>query len=353
VLRGPLPPSTGKKLQSVATLCNGEVAKVIERLRICGGKGAFLRLADGRGWVLDFVEGSQTLQRLDSPRASLLTSLTTPLAAAFEEGATATERELLEHDEDKEGGPETETGDWRYVVVDPRGITLRSLPTSGKSAKIKTRLEEGQVVQVVERHSSEGVQYLRVEDPAGWAFDRRCGPSGGCLRMMEAVIECGEWCYRIAGNCARYSRCSTTSSAKIGPSLEKGALINVRQRLQVRGATYLKSEDGASWICQRSASDSCVEGPLKVQDMYDLGATVIPNEIFLMKYPTSEASARTKMCVLNGSLLNVTTMVHTSEGRWAFVEQKRSNGSGLKGWAPAGTLDMNDVMRDQVPWAAC
>lgn len=44
-----------------AFLNNEEVVQVKERVRPVNAKGCFLRLADGRGWVVDFVDGQQAL----------------------------------------------------------------------------------------------------------------------------------------------------------------------------------------------------------------------------------------------------------------------------------------------------
>merc|ERR1711904_646343 len=44
-------------------LTPGEVVQISERVRPLTGKGSFLKLADGRGYVVDFMDGKQMMRR--------------------------------------------------------------------------------------------------------------------------------------------------------------------------------------------------------------------------------------------------------------------------------------------------
>ena len=47
----------------------------MERVRPIQMKGTFLRLADGRGWALDFLDGRQVLQRVTAGQDSVFSPL--------------------------------------------------------------------------------------------------------------------------------------------------------------------------------------------------------------------------------------------------------------------------------------
>lgn len=88
--------------------------------------------------VRDFLAGCQQVNRLEDDVVSPV---------------------LLTGSED-----EVDAGEWKYIVLDPKGVTLRSHATYEKAAKLKDRLEEGEVVSVLERRDgADTVGLSRVE----------------------------------------------------------------------------------------------------------------------------------------------------------------------------------------------
>eukprot|EP00929_Paragymnodinium_shiwhaense_P121568 TRINITY_DN93842_c0_g1_i1.p1 TRINITY_DN93842_c0_g1~~TRINITY_DN93842_c0_g1_i1.p1 ORF type:complete len:556 (+),score=110.31 TRINITY_DN93842_c0_g1_i1:143-1810(+) len=378
-----------------ATLSCGDIATVVERLRPLSGKGSFLRLADGRGWVLDFVNGSRTVHPVDdAAKANLMSAMGKSNTSSSSQGGDRTPMRATTTSKGSSGGglgggllsqvlPTSEKacsqaaltafarsfaeeGRWHYVVLEPRGITLRSSPSWDDSVKLKARIEEGELITVCERFGKDGAQFVRLDDasmPAGqsgggWVFDRR-PEAGARLRLLEVHVEAGSWFYRVIDSKrpTLHRRCSLAASTRTsanGP--EKGALVTVSQRVQVGSAFFLKLSDFDAWLCDRRGSLASVEGPVEVQDMFGMGAVVSePAGIYLRKAPTHEAWARTKLFILQGSTLNVTHTVWLQTGdreeRWASVE--RLGSSGMTGWVLADELHLADLMRDSAPWAAC
>jgi len=92
------------KAKKRTSLSEQDTVEITEKVRPLNGKGNFLRLADGRGWVLDYIEGRQVLQRQwYSDNAEPLSSSDTsfqPLAlSSFSPhglGSTAQPRKLSE-----------------------------------------------------------------------------------------------------------------------------------------------------------------------------------------------------------------------------------------------------------------
>jgi len=104
---------------------------VVADARVQIADSCFLRLADGRGWVFDRKDGF-------------------PMVAPLCEGL------------------------WHYTVTDPDGVGIRKWPTLDDSARkgCKHVLHNGPLVVVDGRVSLGGVNYLRLADGRGWAFDR-------------------------------------------------------------------------------------------------------------------------------------------------------------------------------------
>mmetsp|Transcript_35900 Transcript_35900/g.101051 ORF Transcript_35900/g.101051 Transcript_35900/m.101051 type:complete len:472 (+) Transcript_35900:141-1556(+) len=318
----------------------GDMVTAVERVRPLIGRGAFLKLAGINGWVLDFADGAQTLMRVaeeDDDRDETL-----PRGpAAF--GATA------KGPDDAFGEPEF--GEWTYIVLDPRGMTLRGRPTYDKGAKISSRLEEGELVTVVERQSGASTVFLRVDfdGHVGWAFDRQPG-SSSAMRMMEVQLDQGNWFYRIVSDrgCALRSRCSTSESSKVGPGPEKGALVRIGQRAKVGGTTFLRLQDGAGWIFDHRDAKTVAEGPVEVQTMRKAHATVCTEDaIFLHKAPTNESWARTNMVVLPNAKVQVSFKAYIEGDQWMEV----SKPGGMEGWVPADVLEFEFAVTNVPGWA--
>merc|ERR1712224_774303 len=96
-----------------------------------------------------------------------------------------------------------EIGEWMYIVVDPKGIALRSEPSYNKDERPRnscaTKLREGELVRVVERrplaHST--TCWLRLAE-GGWCVDIHVGPKGDsqdCL--LEVQVEEHNRVYRV------------------------------------------------------------------------------------------------------------------------------------------------------------
>ncbi|CAE8632585.1 unnamed protein product, partial [Polarella glacialis] len=245
--------------------------------------------------VLDFAHGSQMLRRV---QASLGEYDLSPVRKG-------SRNELDQLDLEK-----PELGEWRYIILDPKGITLRSRPTVDKSFKLNTRVDEGEIVNVVERRASASTVFLRLETDTGqlgWAFDAQPGP-GACLRMQEAPIETGSWYYQVSSDrsCCPRSRCSSSDACKIGRCLYKGCLVKVEQRIEVGLATFLLLADGGYICANKDGLTPFVEGPLAVH-VVNNSTGVISTEggVSLLKAPTTEPWAQTRMVLLAESRICV------------------------------------------------
>jgi len=100
-------------------------------------------------------------------------------------------------------------------------MALRSGPEYNHSNKLRTRLEEGELVTVVERCLGEGTTWLRLNWPQGWAFDVQ--PRGQArLRMMQVTLEKGTWYYVVVTNngIVLRNRCAFSDACKIGEGLQ-------------------------------------------------------------------------------------------------------------------------------------
>jgi len=233
---------------------------------------------------------------------------------------------------------QSEYGDWNYAVVDPAGVTLRSIATCSSSAKLSTRIGKGEIVRVVERVPGEGFFFLRLENPHGWAFDTQQGSGTRKARMVEVDVERGEWTYRV---CAPYgvafrSRCTLDDEAKIGAGPGEGSLLEVVRRVKLGDSTFLRVKDGntgGGWVFDRKLGRQMVEGPIQVDAKQDTEATVEPESgVYLRRAPTESAWAQTSMFLLRGAKLEATRVVTCGGQAWVQVSKPGGN---MDGWVPA------------------
>lgn len=307
----PFSPSTA--LQS------GDLVTVVERVRPLLSKGAYVRLAQG-GWALDF-NGQQQLRRLS--------------------------------DEGERQEEPLSRGEWDYIVLDPKGITLRTRACYEKAAKLQARLEEGQLVKVTERRSEGLTTFLHVREPDGWAFDQAAG-SKAYLRMAEAHVEAGNWWYHVVDSkgCGLRSKCSTSNTSRCGFGPQKGALVQVVQRVKVGDTMFLQLPD-RNWIFDRKNGKRIIAGPCEVQERNNLISKVIAERgIKLLEAPTDEAWAKSSLTLLFGAQITVDLMVQLDGVWWSHV--RRSQGS-MEGWTPASGLDLPPNVRSEgaARWCAC
>jgi len=254
VERVPLLPAPSPRAAAAMTRSKGytclsafDVVIVSQKVRLMQMKGSFLRLADGRGWVVDFAEGRQLMRRVgaedaraETPPAALPSS---PSAAA---GAA--------------GSGSAELHEWEYAVVDPGGLSLRSGPDYA-SAKLPVRLEEGELVTAVERRPGDGTVFLRLAQHQGWAFDMQPGARAR-LRLVEVHVEHGHWHYVVAASqgSALRSRCSFSDGCKVGPGPKRGSLLDVTRRVRLGEATFLGVEGG--WLADARQGTKLIDGPV-------------------------------------------------------------------------------------------
>eukprot|EP00913_Durusdinium_trenchii_P005727 g5343.t1 len=148
---------------------------------------------------------------------------------------------------------EVEVGEWKYIVLDPKGVTLRSHPTYDKAAKLKDRLEEGEIVEILERRAGAETVFLRVETTEGtrgWAFTTQPGP-GSFLRLLEVEVKSCNLYFQVLKRSHLRRRCSFAEAAKVGRTVEKGQLLHVIRRLEVGGTTCLQIDSGEWLVCPK------------------------------------------------------------------------------------------------------
>mmetsp|Transcript_102053 Transcript_102053/g.286868 ORF Transcript_102053/g.286868 Transcript_102053/m.286868 type:complete len:471 (+) Transcript_102053:93-1505(+) len=335
-------PQLGSHAGSTSTLLRtGDEVKAVERVRPLLGRGAFLRLSDVEGWVLDFIDGQQTVrmhgtssEETADPSQQLSEGPPSPLRR----GST----EFL---------GEPEEGHWSYVVLDPKGITLRSQPTYDKGAKLKSRLEEGELVNIVERRSGADTRFLRVDclGSFGWVFDQQPG-SSSVVRMMEVMVEEGSWFYQVLPDrgCALRSRCSISVGSKVGAGPQKGAVLRIGQRVKVGSTTFLRQKNGSGWLFDCKDGKRVVDGPLLVKPMRSASATIVAEEgAQLLAAPTAEAWAQTKRLVLRDAKVTVLVKVVLRGVEWMEV----SKPGGMQGWVPAASVELEDAVFGSPGWA--
>jgi hypothetical protein len=302
-----------------------EVVSAREKVRPLNGKGSFLRLSDGRGWVQDFANGRQVLQRWEVPRDNCGSSSMNQPAEVVD----ITKQELCE----------PELGNWEYIVLDPKGICLRSSPTYDKSEKNQWRLEEGEIVHVVERRIGNGTTFLHIENQ-GWAFDTQPCSSKRRQRLAQVNVESGSWFYRVCATkgVAPRSRCTFSENCKVGQGPSEGALVEVCRRVKVGEATFLKLKEGDGWIFDVKSGKAVVEGPFDVEMPPDVTATVQGNAgIYLLSAPTQLHWAVTKKLLLPGARAQVTHICNIEGSRWARIRQPNGN---MDGWVLYDSLHL-------------
>jgi len=288
----------------------GESIAVIRRVRPRNGKGSFLQLSDGRGFVFDMVKGVQVLHRVTTPgRRGIggeLHSNSGSGGGASASGNVAARNNLELSDDDNpqpltvlrtsstqssELGP-PEHGSWDYIVLDSAGIRLRGSPAYDKGEKLSSRLPLGELAHVVERRAcSDGTTFLRLDSPAGWAFDVQPGTCQKRQRMAEVSIEHGTWFYRVAANkgVAFRARCSLSDEAKLGKGPDLGAMLTIRQRVRVGSTVFLKVDGQDGWLFDSRDGKQLIEGPVEMTVHQDVFALVDASErLQLLSSPTRQ-----------------------------------------------------------------
>jgi len=333
--------AAAKPKKGAAVLANGELVGVRERVRPLNGKGSFLRLSDGRGWVLDFANGRQAMQRCKDGGDN----------GGIHDGAGVGSCDQMADTivdiAPKELG-EPELGSWDYIVLDAKGIALRSGPDYDKNTKLQQRLEEGELVHVTERRAGNGTTFLHLDSPQGWAFDLQPGEKNKRQRLAEVQMESGTWFYRVVApkGIALRSRCTFSLDSKVGQGPNEGSVVPISRRVKVGKTMFLKPRDENGWIFDAKNGKVMVEGPMDVEVPTDVTACLNIDKEFLLSAPTSLPWAVTKKLILKGSRMQVALICNIqnpdgSRRRWAHLTQ--SAGS-MDGWVP---YDMLDVDRSQ------
>jgi hypothetical protein len=331
----PFPAAASRKASkgtTSASLRLNEVVSITKRVRPVSGKGSWLKLADGRGWVLDFCDGQRMLKKWtpvekgENSEPSISSSDLSTSSSFLSEGSDL--------------GP-PELGEWNYVVLDPRGMTLRSEATFDANKKIQRRVHQGEVVAVTERVAGDGMTFLHLACPQGWVFDRQPGKDSR-VRMMEAEVEKGVWHYVVAAEAgvALRTRCSFSDDTKCGKGPLKGALIEVSQRVKVGDTTFLQLKDSGHWIFDAKSGRKVLHGPVQFKEPSSATATVrVPNGVHLLDGPTNQKWAVSKKLLLQHAQVEVTKIFEAEFTQWAFVSKP---GSGMQGWIHLDGLCCDD-----------
>lgn len=302
-----------------------EVVTVVERVRPLSAKGSFLRLADGRGWVLDFLNGNRLLQR-----SVQLSDSSEPSLSSSGESSCFTAADVSRISSLDAGAPEF--GEWQYVVLDPRGVSLRSHPTSSKGQKTNHRVKEGQIVKVNERRAGDGFTFLHLSNPQGWALDRQPGASSS-MRMTEVTVERGLWFYIVIADkgVATRFRCSVSENAKCGRGPLMGSFIAVNERVQVGDTTFLRLKDDGLWIFDSKNGRQLVDGPVDAETPVPGTTACVRADggVYLLTSPTNQKWAVTKLLLLDNSQVHLLLTVEYDGTKWALVSKPGSN---VKGW---------------------
>jgi len=330
----------------------GEVVQISTRVRPLNGKGSFLKLADGRGWVVDFMDGRQIMRRATgNPQAGSTdnTPITTP-------GITPPRSCTPVSVCDVKSVETSEYGDWTYIIVDPKGLCPRNAPTYDKCSKIDRRVEEGEVVRVSERRPAEGTMFLKISSPAGWIFDAQPGNKARA-RATEVNVQRGNWFYRIVAEkgVALRSRCSFADSSKAGRGPDKGAVIEVKERIRCGETTFLKISFGlqGGWVFDKKHKRTLVEelGPKDIKELELEGqvnetACTGDNGVHLRAAPTMEKWATTKMLVLPNARVQVMKSANLDNKEWLEVSLPGRN---MQGWLLAETITLDQTVRSSTP----
>mmetsp|Transcript_35513 Transcript_35513/g.99761 ORF Transcript_35513/g.99761 Transcript_35513/m.99761 type:complete len:528 (+) Transcript_35513:109-1692(+) len=340
---------------------NKDIVEVTERVRPLQGRGAFLHLADGRGWVLDFVDGRRVIQRYGTPQGCI-SVIECPYEAGNEVHGSPRSSFLpmqfshsLSLGQDSaasanDGVDPPELGEWDYLVLDSKGMSLRRRPAYDTREKLKQRIEEGDIVSVVERRPGDNVTFLRVSKPPGWAFDRQPG-HGSRMRMMEVNVDKGNWYYTVVaeGGASFRTRCTFSDSAKVGKGLQKGSLIAVSERMKNDGTVFLRSKETGLWVYDQKNGGEVMRGPMDVEVLPASTMASVSCELQLLSAPTNARWALTKVRLLTQARVEVQLIFNDEGVQWAFVSKQ--NTPDMEGWAPCESLcllDGRDSGRDTV-----
>lgn len=332
----------------------GEVVQISERVRPLTGKGSFLKLADGRGYVVDFMDGKQMMRRsISNPQSD-----STPERSPESSPPLSASPSL---NDVKPTASSTEYGDWMYIIVDPKGVCPRHAPTYDKACKTDRRVEEGELVRVSERKEGKGTTFLKISSPPGWIFDTQPTDKARA-RAMEVNIERGRFPYRIVAEkgVALRSRCSFADGCKVGRGPEKGAFVDVKERVRIGETTFLKIQCGlqSGWVFDKKNKRNLVEelGPKEFKEM-DMEGNVNEsacggqNGVHLRAGPTSERWAQTKMFLLSNARVQVTKSATLENKEWLQVSMP---GRGMEGWLPAEAITLDPMSISQTcnsqPW---
>jgi len=312
-----------------SSLIMHEVVCATKRVRPVSGKGSFLKLADGRGWVLDFIDGHRTLKKC------------MPDAENSEQSSSSSSESPSFLSEPNLGAPEL--GKWSYVVLDPKGMSLRNEPVYDTNHKIERRIHEGEVVVVNERRAGDGMTFLHLDSPQGWAFDMQPGKKSH-VRMMEAHVENGLWHYVVSceSGIALRTRCSFSDSARCGKGPAMGALLEICQRVRIGETTFLQLKDGGRWVFDTKGGRKVLIGPVEPQELpAGTLATVRKSDgVYLLQSPTRQRWAIGKMMLLPQARVTVTKLFDAEFAQWGFISKP---GSRFEGWVHMDDLCLEDT----------
>mmetsp|Transcript_91689 Transcript_91689/g.145007 ORF Transcript_91689/g.145007 Transcript_91689/m.145007 type:complete len:477 (-) Transcript_91689:136-1566(-) len=323
--RVPLLPKPSMYLASLKSQKKNEILQdrdifvVKEKVRPLNGKGSFLKLGDGRGWVLDFANGRQLVQRWDSSQEGITSSSCVQLLP--------------------QGLGEPEAGQWDYIVLDPKGICVRSSPTYDRSCKLQQqKLAEGELVHVIERRAGDGTTFLHAEN-RGWVFDVQPGSNNRRQRLAEVNKEYGMWYYRVVATqgVALRSRCTLCVHAKIDYGPKEGELVPMSCRIKVGNTTFLQPKGESGWIFDKKDGKTIVEGPIVVDLPLNTIAKIRAEGAYLRSAPCFLSWAATKKLLLLGTQAQVTHMCTLGDTRWLRVRMQ--NGS-MDGWVTSDYVDL-------------
>jgi len=335
ILLAPAPGLAKKAANSLGkkkSISANQVTTVIKRIRPVNGKGSYLQLADGVGWVLDFADGKQLLQRVDGPVSRR------PMPAPGDDCEYTDDAVPDSQPLQLDNLGKAEFGQWDYIVLDSKGISLREQP-SYNAAKNGKRIWEGEIVEVIERRRGDGIAFLKLSSPhQGWAIDGTPGVKSN-LRMTEVVLEKGSWSYRVSADKGIdiRSRCSFAADSKTKDKMNKGLLFEVKLRVQVGDSMFLKLKDKDGWAFEARKGCRVLDGPLDIHECPEGTAAKITNKdgIVLYTEPTSEKWAKTSKLVMEGSRVCVHRVFDCSGSKWARVSKP---GGDMEGWANASML---------------
>lgn len=357
-----------KGSKNLPCLENNQVVKVSEKIRPISGKGSFLRLADGSGFVFDFMKGQQVMHRWHPEHVSTLPreasgrlgleadSPSTPSRSEAQDSAFLgssggssqfTPMQKKKKDSRAEAAwnlSAPEYGTWNYIVLDPKGVSLRAEPTDSEKAKTGVRLHQGNVVQACELRRGDTTTFLRLENPPGWAFDVQPGLTHQRKRLTPVEVEQGLWYYRVcsAKGVALRSRCSLEESAKYprkGPS--EGAVLAISRRVKVGNVTFGRLKDDDAWVPTCKDGKVLLEGPIEAQDRNNAHAKVkAGNGITLLDAPTKQRWAQTNRILVKGTPVRIQRSIQVEDEVWAYVSQH----AGMEGWSFLFNFELEKVI---------